>query len=123
MTTKVTVTFSRVIEPDTNPDLSFLEQDYADLPEELRAIYKAQDKMRLEEYEEGAWEMVGVRAKATIAINHGHSITTYTLTSPGVWGVESDSGEEHLREMYETECDVLRADIEALRQARNLCGR
>jgi hypothetical protein len=106
------VHFERVIEIDEFPDLSWLEPDsgrYADVEDaEERERYQAQDAERLAAYYAGAWEMTGVRAKVTMHVPiGGNSFAVYTLTSPGLWGVESDADENYLAEVYREQCAEL----------------
>ncbi len=110
---KVTVTFERqVIDDDSYPDLSYLEQDYKDVVDEAeREKYKAQNAERLAAYNRGEWHMIGIRAVAIVWVERVNYRTSYEITSPGIWGIESDSGEEYLRDTFDNECDVLREDI------------
>ena len=113
---KVTISYARMTTPDEYPDLSYLEQDYSDVADEAeRAKYREQDRLRLEAYNRGDWACIGIRAQATIAIKRNGYTTTYTLKSPGLWGIESDADESYLREVFENECEALRQDILALR--------
>jgi hypothetical protein len=110
--TTVTITFARVETYDSDPDVSYLEQDCFNNPKdgEENAGHK-----RIAAFKRGDWHMIGIRAKATIIIRRKFGATHYELESPCVWGIESDSGEEYLKSVFEEECDVLRADIEALK--------
>lgn len=122
MTTKVTVTFSRETLDDCDGDTSYLQQEYSDVADPVeRAKYKEQDAQRLAAYRKGNWSFVGVRAKAMIRVNrddHNQSITAiYELTSPGLYGIESDSSESYFAEVYAEECAQLKADIEAMKNA------
>jgi|SRR5579859_7238643 len=111
----VTVRFTREEYPDHDPDISYLQQDYADVPDALeRAQYVAQDAARLAAFRNGDWYMLGIRAKATIIIRRPGYSTHYELTSPGLWGIESDSDEGYLREIFADECKTLQEDIEAM---------
>lgn len=84
----------RMIEvPDESPDPSYLEQDWF---EERRA-----------EYEAGDFGFIGIQAQAEIHVPHGAGYITETITSPGLWGIESDSGAQYLAEVYEEERAVL----------------
>ena len=67
-----------VVEHDPDPDISFLEGD--------------EFKDRLDAYNRGEFDFVGVRAEAEVVVES----IVQTLTSGGLWGVESDSGEEYL---------------------------
>lgn len=58
-------------------------------------------KTRMARFEAGVWNYIGVRAKAVVHIPIGNgSMCTYTLKSAGVWGIESDSGEEYLQKVF-----------------------
>jgi hypothetical protein len=87
-----------VIVPDADPDASYIEQPmFAD---------------RLEAYRRGDFGFVGVRAVAEILI--GGVMVTETITSPGLWGIEDDSGDEYLEQIGEEEKVTLRAMLEEL---------
>lgn len=64
-----------------------------------------EDYERMEAYNRGEWHSMGIRASARIAINPGRpaSQTQYSvledITTPGIWGVESDSGEDYVTEL------------------------
>lgn len=66
-------------------------------------------------FERGEWHYVGVRALARcLIVNHGVG-TILTLESPGLWGIESDSGEEYFAEVYEEQKAELLAMLEAMK--------
>lgn len=94
--------FKREVMADDDPDISYLEQDaFED---------------RLAEYRRGDFDFVGVRASVELHIPHGpsgHAIIQ-RIESPGLWGIESDSGEEHLAEVFSEECDTLTDMLHAL---------
>lgn len=73
--------------PDDSGDVSWLEQTPAQLGSLEAAVA---NRRRLEAYRRGDWSLVGVR----LACELGEGCT---FTSPGLWGIESDSGEEYLR--------------------------
>lgn len=117
---KVTVTFKREECNDNDADISHLQDthdNYKGLPANEIEKYAAQDAARLKAYYVGDWHMIGIRAVATIWVQREGYRTNYTLESPGLWGIESDSGEEYLNEVYAEECATLRADIEAMATA------
>lgn len=107
---KVDVTFRREVTPDDHPDLSWLDQT----DKEMGEGFESEAQKRKDGYQRGDWHMVGVRAVADVTIVRKDRTATYTLRSPGVWGVESDSSEEYLQELFNEECTALRADIDAL---------
>lgn len=73
-----------IVSPDSDPDTSFLEQEEF---EERLALYRR-----------GDFAFVGVYAEA-------HDWTTgVTARSAGLWGIESDSGDDYMREIGIEEC-------------------
>lgn len=106
---KVTVTFSRQEIDDCDPDLSYLEPQTWMGEED-----KTANAVRLAAYQRDEWHMIGIRAKATICVQRLGCSTSYELTSPGLWGVESDSDESYLQSVYEEQCSVLQSDITAM---------
>lgn len=110
---KVTVTFKREEMDDDSPDLSWLDQS----DKEMGEGFEAQSRERLAAYKRGDWHMIGIRAVATIWIKREGYMTNYTIESPGLWGIESDSDAAYLQSVYEEECAVLREDIEAFTTA------
>ena len=81
--------------PDEEPDTSYLYQDEPDFSE------------RRAEYERGDFGFVGVRAVAEITFENdqhpGGWIHGPKIVSPGLWGIESDSGEDYFRNIGEEE--------------------
>ena len=72
--------------------------------------YREQDEARLAAWRNDDWHFIGIRAKATIKIPYGTNpncwITSEVL-SPGLWGIESDSGEDYFRQVYQEEREIL----------------
>ena len=83
---------------DEQPDLSYLKQYFAS-NDPTEKQYAKQDKARLEEYDQGYWSMIGIRAKAVITING----TLETIETAGLWGIESDSDSSYLEEIGKEE--------------------
>jgi hypothetical protein len=86
--------------PDESPDASYLEQEGLGFEDRLAA------------YRAGEFGFVGVRAVAelhipTVPYSRGGWFIQ-TVSSPGLWGIEDDSGEEYFKEVYEEEVDTLR---------------
>lgn len=78
----------------------------------------AEAKARMRAWEDGEWNWVGVRARATIFVPiGGGSFTTYSLLSPGLWAIESDSGEEYFAETFENEKESLMAHLRTISEA------
>lgn len=76
--------------------------------------YREQDQERLDSWRRGDWYFVGIQARAHVCIVRNGVGTTYELTSPGLWGIESDSDASYLQEVFADECDTLRADLAAM---------
>ena len=99
---KAMVTIERQIVDDQNPDASFLEQEGMGFEDRLAA------------YRNGDFSFVGVRAVATIKTPYGHDFIESKLTSPGLWGIESDSGETYFNEVFAEERAVLIGMLDAI---------
>ncbi len=101
------VTFHRIVEnhdQDADPrEYLFQDEDYRD-----------EDQARLDAWRNGEWHFIGVQAQAAVYIVRNGVGTRYTLYSPGLWGVESDSGDEYLGEIFRQECDAIREDLAAM---------
>lgn len=110
---KVTITYVRETIPDEDADVSYLEP--GGRGPGMSAEDDAADAARLAAFKRGDWYMLGVRARAKVEISRPGYTTCYEITSPGLWNVESDSGEDYLAEIFKDECAILRADIDALR--------
>lgn len=74
-----------------------------------------QDYERMESLNRGAWCFIGIRASVEVNIPlHGSYAVRQTFHSPGLWGIESDSGKEYLREVFEEESNTLAQMLESL---------
>lgn len=90
----LTVTVERI--SDCDPDTSYLEQEgFED---------------RLEAYRRDVFEYIGIKTKAEIVI----AGVCQTVRSGGLWGIESDSGEEHFKSVEVEELDGLRAVLRGM---------
>ena len=78
-------------------------------PEDIRK-YVAQDYARMEDLNNSGWGFIGIRAKAKIAVNS----IQQTITSGGLWGIESDSDDSCFAEVQSEELADLRAQLYAL---------
>lgn len=86
-------TFQRLTLIDNHPDTSYLEQEGY---EERLAAYRADD-----------FHFVGIRARCIVFIPHGKDKIIHEVESPGLWGIESDSDDDHMAEVFLEECQVL----------------
>lgn len=75
---------------------------------------EAEDIDRRKAYARGDWSYIGIRAQARCMIVRNGTGTFFNIDSPGIWGVESDSGEEYLAELYREECAELKAMFAAM---------
>ena len=101
---------------DTDPDTSYLEQDYSDCTPQERAKNKAQDAARLRGFNQGDWHYVGVRAKAHVSYQCGNgSRRLETFTSGGLWGIESDSSPEYFEEVEAEQLHDLQQHLKQFR--------
>jgi len=115
-----TIEFRDLTTPDDCPDLSWLvdESRYTDESAADRRKAEQQDQDRLDAYNRGDWSMIGLQCQATIYIPAGgSSFAVYTLTSPGVWGVESDAAADYHGEILADERSTLRKHLTALADA------
>ena len=108
---KSSITFERITFDDSDASpLDYLFQDEA---------YRTEDQERLDAFKRGEWHFIGIRCAATVTLanEQGTSATSYTLESAGRWGIESDSSESYLSEVFEDEKAMLIADIARLPEA------
>jgi hypothetical protein len=72
--------------------------------------YREHDQARLDAWRKDEWHFLGIRAKATIKIPYGTNPDcwiTSELSSPGLWGIESDSGDPYFQEVHRDEREIL----------------
>jgi hypothetical protein len=86
-------------------------------PEEGEEVRERMEE-RKRRWEQGEWWMTGVRAAAKVrwydeSAPDGHYLIE-TISTPGLWGVESDAGEEYLDEIYREELTTLRDMLKAM---------
>lgn len=103
---------------DEYPDLSYLDQFEDSNDSEERKYYK-RDQERKSEY--GAyWYMLGIVAYAEIGIpilKPNGEVSHYTIqkvSSGGLWGIESDSGEDYFESIEREELDSLREILKSM---------
>ena len=80
--------------------------------------YREQDQARLDAWRKDEWHFLGIRAKATIKIPHGINPDCWIvsdLSSPGLWGIESDSGDPYFQEVYRDEREILISMLASLK--------
>jgi len=81
---------------DPDPDTSYLEApEFAD---------------RYRQYRNGEFGFIGIRAEAEIVVNG----VCQTITSGGLWGIESDSDRSYFSEVEQEEIEQLKLILESL---------
>lgn len=92
--------FQRVVEADPDPDPSYLEQDaFED---------------RLAQFKRGDFGFCYVKATVEVIVpmckGHGY---IQRFESPGLYGIEDDSGDAYITEVFGEECSELEAILKA----------
>lgn len=93
-------TFRRIERIDEYPDDSWLDNDAG--------------RERLHAFRDGTWHLISIQASATLRIPHGRRVVSKTITSPGLWGIESDAGDDYRDRIFADQCVKLAALCEAL---------
>ena len=75
--------------------------------------YGEDDYQRSESLNRGDWCFMGVYAVATVSRPVPHGFRLESLQSGGLWGIESDSGDEYFMEVARDELEDLRAHLDA----------
>ena len=74
------------------------------------------DAVRTAAWYREAWHYIGVVAEATLEFPYGEDAIKKKIRSPGLWGIESDSEESYLQEVFEEEKKILIEMIEAFKR-------
>lgn len=111
-----------------NPSFNYVDKNgkATDTPENVRK-YTRQDYERMERLNAGNWCFIGIRAEAEIQltatwdnsvvskVSWRTPIAPYqTITSGGLWGIESDSDAAYLESVEQEELSDLKAQLLAL---------
>lgn len=110
-----------VSQSDESPDLSYLDQYKDAISKEEKAFYVA-DQKRKNKFYNGEVESLGISAKATIYLpficytGKGKEINykIQTISSGGLWGIESDSDKSYIKETAEQQLDELKRYLKML---------
>lgn len=125
----VRISWEMLTERDNCPDAPDERQDgywpsrNADdagwVPPEKFDYYMVEAHDRMDAWNRDDWYYLGVQARAHILIPFKTSGSAHilTLTSAGVWGVESDSDPAYLRSLYLEEKESLLQEIQILTTA------
>lgn len=101
-----------------NPSFNYVDKSGHALaentPDEVQK-YVRQDYERMQLLHRGDWSYMGIRADAEYHIDtgHGHSIIQ-SVTSGGLWGIESDSDASYFAEVEADELAALRTQLAAI---------
>lgn len=88
--------------------------NYRGLPEADIIKYCLQDYERMEAYNNGHFCFIGMSAYATVSIPSGSSAVESKVSSGGLWGIESDSGDSALTEYENEQLAELKEPLRAL---------
>jgi hypothetical protein len=97
---------------DSDPDLSWLDQ-YEDSQDPEEKEYYKRDQERKASYG-NQWEMLGCVAEAQVSRPIGQgSRRLETLTSGGLWGIESDSDRDYMKQVEHEQLSDLAEHLNA----------
>lgn len=86
-------------------------ENYAgESPEDIRKSCR-QDYDRMQALQAGDWYYMGIRAEAEVMLTGSLS---QEVTSGGLWGVESDSGDDYLKEIESEQLAELKEQLRAI---------
>ncbi len=110
------VVIENVYQEDFTPEDHYANS-YDDLPAEEAARYKTEDAEQIAAFNRGDWHAVGCRAVATLVLERpGLVDTEIVLTTPGIWGIESNSDPEYFLATGQEELEsYLVRDLEDMR--------
>jgi hypothetical protein len=75
------------------------------------AKYARQDWERMEALNRGDWAFIGIKAEAQVVLSGD---VVQTITSGGLWGIESNSSEEYLQEVRQEQLAELSEQLKSL---------
>ena len=108
-----------------NPSFNYVDKSGHALPgnapEDVRK-YTLQDYERMERLYRGDWGFIGIQASAKIQTGSVRGVTSLgsevhtvqTITSGGLWGIESDSDADYIRSVENDELAELRTELHSL---------
>jgi hypothetical protein len=88
-------------------------ENYKGLPEDEIRKYCLQDYARMESLNNGDFCFIGIRAEADYSTG-GQVSPVQTVSSGGLWGIESDSSPEYLAEIEAEELLSLKSELKAI---------
>jgi hypothetical protein len=100
-----------------NPSFNYVDSNgkitEGHTPAEVRSYVK-QDYERMESLNAGNWYYIGIRAKAEIILDPFGIATVQTISSGGLWGIESDSDASYITDVENDELSDLRHELHAI---------
>lgn len=81
--------------------------------------YGKQDFKRYEALNRGEYNFIGIQAEAVVSYENSNGYRLETLTSGGLWGIESDATDYH-KEIVQEELDSLKKHLERFNV--NMCN-
>lgn len=75
--------------------------------------YGMQDYKRAESYNNNEWYFMGIQARAQLL--NTETSTLHTISSSGLWGIESDSDESYLNTLKKEMLDDLKSELKAFK--------
>ena len=100
--------------PERGREFRFFKPCAGDEKHGTKEYYKygMQDYKRAEDYNNGYFSLIGIQAEAVVSYPSGNgSRRLEWLTSAGLWGIESDSG-DYLDEVTKDELEDLKRHLE-----------
>lgn len=97
---------SRVFKYFNGPVENYEGEDAADIRK-----YCQQDYERMKGLDSGEWNYIGIKAKAQVQLTGD---LVQTLTSGGIWGIESDGDPSDFRSIESEQTDELKAELHAI---------
>jgi hypothetical protein len=81
-------------------------------PAEIRK-YIEQDYERMEGLNDGRWGFIGIRVDAEVVLGEGHRVLQ-TVSSGGLWGIESDADADYLKSIHAEELEQLKDELHSI---------
>lgn len=97
-----------------NPSFNYVDDKGKRLPENTPdevIQYVKQDYQRMEGLKNGNWYYLGIEARAEIQLTLGKLVGSQTITSGGLWGIESDGDYSDIKK---EELSALHSQLKAL---------
>lgn len=109
--------------PSLDPeDAGFIGDDPTDVDGTKQAARLLEEQKvaqaRIDTFEAGVWCYMGLSCRAIIHIPiGGNSFRVLTIESAGLWGIESDCGEDYVRKVFGDEKETLLSELRTLGRA------